>query len=84
MLNRAELTCVGAAHRICGGEVQMLWPETVILNGAIASLEPLSQNHCAALVEAVKDGDLHQLWYTSVPSPESMRADIERKLVMRQ
>jgi N-acetyltransferase len=78
------LTCVDAAHQICGKEVQMLWPETVVLNGAIASLELLSQNHCAALIEAVKDGDLHQLWYTSVPSPDSMHAYIEQKLVMRQ
>jgi N-acetyltransferase len=62
----------------------MLWPETVVLTGTIVRLELLSQVHCPALAEAVKDGDLHKLWYTSVPAPDGMSADIERKLALRQ
>jgi N-acetyltransferase len=36
------------------------------------------------LVEATRDGELWKLWYTSVPSPEGMRAEIERRLGLRE
>src|SRR5207244_4140269 len=32
------------------------------------------------LIEAVRDGELWRLWYTSVPAPEKMGADIDRRL----
>jgi RimJ/RimL family protein N-acetyltransferase len=62
----------------------MLWPEAAILEGRHARLEPLSQAHCAALREAVKDGVLWQLWYTSVPDPDGMEAEIARRLLLRK
>lgn len=62
----------------------MPWPEAVVLKGTIVQLELLSQDHCAALIDAVKDGDLWRLWYTSVPSPKGMKADIEHRLTMRE
>ena len=37
-------------------------------------------SHLAGLQEAVKDGELWRLWYTMVPSPEQMAAEIERRL----
>lgn len=43
-------------------------------------LEPLSQAHCADLREASALGDLHRLWYTMVPAPEDMAAEIDRRL----
>ena len=43
-------------------------------------LAPLSHDHHDELVEAVKDGELWNLWYTIVPRPEKMRAEIERRL----
>jgi RimJ/RimL family protein N-acetyltransferase len=55
------------------------WPAPVTLRGRIATLEPLAQTHHDALIEAVNDGELWKLWYTKVPKPESMRADIERR-----
>lgn len=58
----------------------MLWPDPVRLVGAHARLEPLSHNHLAGLTEAVKDGDLWKLWYTSVPKPEEMAREIDRRL----
>src|SRR5215475_10285484 len=58
----------------------MPWPQPVALQSQRVSLEPLAQRHCDDLVEAVKDGALWTLWYTSVPSPEGMQADIERRL----
>jgi N-acetyltransferase len=62
----------------------MSWPEAVILAGKIVTLEPLSQAHAAALAEALRDGDLHPLWYTVVPAPDAVEADIEHKLMLRQ
>ena len=50
------------------------------MRGPHARLEPLSQDHCDGLTEAVKDGELWKLWYTSVPSAEDMRKEIDRRL----
>jgi N-acetyltransferase len=58
----------------------MPWPDPVVLTGDHAKLEPLQREHRDALIEAVKDGELWKLWYTSVPSPEKMDAEIERRL----
>ena len=49
----------------------MAWLEPVTLQGPHARLEPLSHDHCDGLIEAVKDGELWKLWYTSVPSPRT-------------
>lgn len=58
----------------------MSWPEPVTLEGTHARLEPLGQAHRAALAEAVADGELWRLWYTAVPSPDRMEAEIGRRL----
>jgi RimJ/RimL family protein N-acetyltransferase len=58
----------------------MAWLEPVVLRGAHARLEPLSKNHRDGLTEAVQDGELWKLWYTSVPSPEGMGKEIDRRL----
>ena len=58
----------------------MPWLEPVTLRGAHARLEPLSHDHRDALVEAVRDGELWKLWYTSVPKPEAMGKEIDRRL----
>lgn len=58
----------------------MPWLEPVTLRGAHARLEPLSHAHREALVEAVKDGELWKLWYTSVPKVEDMAKEIDRRL----
>jgi RimJ/RimL family protein N-acetyltransferase len=42
-------------------------------------LKPLSHEHHDDLVEAVKDGDLWNLWYTSVPTPDGIHVEIERR-----
>jgi len=44
---------------------------------------PLQREHEAGLVEAARDGELWQLWYTSVPAPERMAAEIERRLALQ-
>jgi RimJ/RimL family protein N-acetyltransferase len=58
----------------------MPWPDPVTLEGPHARLEPLAQAHHDGLVDAVKDGELWDLWYTFVPTPEKMTAEIERRL----
>ena len=55
----------------------------VELTGEIVRLEPLSHDHAAGLVEATKDGELWKLWYTSVPTPDGMEAEIDRRLVLQ-
>ena len=62
----------------------MPWPDPITLRGAHATLEPLSQTHVSGLVEAVKDGELWKLWYTSVPAPDRMAAEIDRRLALRE
>jgi N-acetyltransferase len=61
----------------------MSWLQLVTLRSQRVNLEPLAQRHCDDLVEAVKDGALWTLWYTSVPSPEGMQAEIERRLTLQ-
>jgi RimJ/RimL family protein N-acetyltransferase len=58
----------------------MGWPEPVTLTGRHATLRPLARAHHDALCEATRDGALWKLWYTAVPSPEGMAAEIERRL----
>ncbi len=62
----------------------MNWPTPIILNGAHVRLEPLSYSHHDDLVEAVRDGELWTLWYTSIPAPEKMRAEIGRRLGLQE
>ena len=50
------------------------------LKGRHAALVPLSAEHLAGLQEATRDGELWKLWYTAVPSPEGMAAEIQRRL----
>ena len=62
----------------------MNWLEPVTLRGAHVTLAPLERGHCDALIEAVRDGELWQLWYTAVPSPEKMAEEIDRRLAGRE
>lgn len=52
----------------------------VTLTGPHVRLLPLAREHAAALAEAARDGALWQLWYTAVPHPDGMAAEIERRL----
>ena len=58
----------------------MPWPDPVTQRGQHARLEPLAHQHRDGLVEAVKDGELYKLWYTSVPTPDGMTREIDRRL----
>ena len=56
----------------------------VTLSGAYATLEPLAQAHLDGIRAAAGDGELWQLWYTSVPAPESAEAWLATALDMRE
>jgi RimJ/RimL family protein N-acetyltransferase len=58
----------------------MSFLQAVTLNGRHASLVPLSAAQLDGLVEAARDGELWKLWYTFIPKPEDMAAEIERRL----
>ena len=57
-----------------------MWPEPVSLQGQHAALKPLAAAHLDGLVAAVRDGELWKLWYTSIPSPDRMATEVERRL----
>ena len=54
--------------------------QPVTLTGQHATLAPLSADQLPGLRDAAADGELYRLWYTSVPTPEGMAAEIERRL----
>ncbi|HEY8296210.1 MAG TPA: N-acetyltransferase, partial [Micrococcaceae bacterium] len=54
--------------------------EPVTLRGYLVTLEPLTAEHQDGLVAAASDGELWNLWYTAVPTPEAMAAEIRRRL----
>ncbi len=60
----------------------MLQPVT--LTGRTVSLVPLAAEHEAALKLAVQDGELSKLWYTAVPAPDAMQAEITRRLGLQE
>ena len=64
-------------------ERSMAWPEPVRLDGNVVSVVPLTQDHHDDLVEAAGDGELHRLWYTMVPQPHQVGAEIERRLAQQ-
>ena len=54
--------------------------EPLVLAGDLVVLEPLRPDHHDELVAAASDGRLWELWYTAVPTPDEMRAEIDRRL----
>ena len=60
-----------------------MWPTPVELKGQHVVLAPLAQDHCAALQTASASGEMHRLWYTSIPSAEGMAAEIDRRLALQ-
>lgn len=60
-----------------------MWASPLSLTGKTVFLVPLSQDHASDLAEAAADGDLHQLWYTTVPAPQDVSAEITRRLTLQ-
>ncbi|KAA8734841.1 GNAT family N-acetyltransferase [Acinetobacter qingfengensis] len=60
------------------------WIKPVVLNGEHVILKPLELSQCKALQNAVCDGELWKLWYTRIPEPDQMTAEICRRLELQQ
>ena len=58
----------------------MIAPQPVSLEGHGVRLEPLTPDHHDGLTAAARDGNLWELWFTTVPEPEKARAYIEAAL----
>jgi N-acetyltransferase len=58
----------------------MLVPRPTVLEGHGVRLEPLTREHHDGLVAAASDGDLWNLWFTSVPEPGQAHAYISAAL----
>ena len=54
----------------------MIHPKPTVLERDGIRLEPLSYDHREGLADAAADGELWQLWYTSVPDPASAQSYI--------
>jgi RimJ/RimL family protein N-acetyltransferase len=60
------------------------WIQPITLMGTHVVLEPLSLDHLDGIKEAVLDGELWKLWFTSIPSPETAEAYIRSALELRE
>jgi RimJ/RimL family protein N-acetyltransferase len=56
------------------------WPAPVRIEGRHVILEPLALSHAPGLADAVADGDLSALWFTTIPAPAAMAGAIEARL----
>jgi RimJ/RimL family protein N-acetyltransferase len=57
----------------------------VILEGpCFARLEPLAAEHTEALMAAVRDGELWNLWFTFIPTPQEMAGQVSTLLRQRE
>ena len=57
-----------------------LFVPPLTFTGRHVRLEPLAAAHHDDLVVAVQDGELWNHWYTAIPRPEAMQAEIARRL----
>lgn len=56
-------------------------PAPVTLTGSLVELRPLDHSHVDGLIDAVTEGDLWKnAWYTSVPSPDGVAVEVERRI----
>ncbi len=58
----------------------MSWLSSVTLSNEFVELVPLEAAHEPELVAAANDGELWRLWYTMIPEPVGMAAEIDRRL----
>lgn len=62
----------------------MAFIESITLRGNHVTLEPLAREHADGLALAAGDGKLWELWYTTVPKPDAMVAEIGRRLDLKK
>jgi RimJ/RimL family protein N-acetyltransferase len=62
----------------------MSFLEPLTLAGEHVTLVPLALAHRDELAEALADGRLWELWYTAIPTPDALAAEIERRLTLQR
>jgi N-acetyltransferase len=62
----------------------MAWLEPITLRGPYATLQPLAHDHHHGLLEALGDGQLWKLWYTTIPSPDHLAEETDRRLELQR
>lgn len=62
----------------------MIDPRPVVLERNGVRLEPLTAEHRDGIADATADGDLWNLWFTSVPAPDEVAAYIADALAGQQ
>lgn len=61
----------------------MDFTDPVSLHGRHVSLVPLAHSHHDDLAAALKDGELWTLWYTTIPTPDRLGLEIDRRLKLQ-
>lgn len=59
------------------------WLQPTLLAGEHVRLEPLTHAHAAGAREAVQEGEIWRHWYTLIPAPDAVEAEIERRLMLQ-
>lgn len=59
------------------------WLQPTLLAGEHVRLEPLTRAHAAGAREAVQEGEIWRHWYTLIPAPDAVEAEIERRLMLQ-
>ena len=60
------------------------WISPITLTGNLVKLEPIALSHTQGLIEATQDGELWQLWFTSVPNPAQVTEFISTALDLQR
>ena len=60
-----------------------LWHEVPVLTGRHVRLEPLAREHADGLRAAAADGELWNLWFTSVPAPDATETYVDTALQLQ-
>jgi N-acetyltransferase len=66
------------------GEVATTFSEPVLLEGEHVRLEPLGPQHAEGLARASADGELWRKWTTTIPTPDGVPAEIDRRTAEQQ
>ena len=61
-----------------------IWPPDFEAHGTHVGIVPLEIWHAPDLAEVIAKGELHKLWYTSIPAPTMVVEEIERRGRLRQ
>lgn len=61
-----------------------MWIGPVSLSDEQVTLCPLSLDHLNDLQTCSEEGEMWKLWYTMIPKPDAMKAEIERRLSLQE